>query len=89
MQRLGEGKVSKKAKRRRQQKQTKNKNRGVSTMKPKAKLPFQRIVISEEKGKLKAKSVPISFEQWCKDMDEETRGMRIDPETGEPIEPDY
>jgi len=56
-------------------------------MKRKAKRP-QRIVISEEKGKLKAKSVPISFEEWCRDMEEETKGMRVDEETGDIIEPD-
>ena len=46
---------------------------GTPKAKPKTKLPFQRIVIDEEKGKMKAKSVPISFEQWCKDMDQEYR----------------
>jgi len=56
-------------------------------MKRKTKGP-QRIVISEEKGKMKAKSVPISFEEWCRDMEEETKGMRVDEETGDIIEPD-
>jgi len=42
---------------------------GTPKAKPKVKLPFQRIVIGEEKGKLKAKSVSISFEQWARDME--------------------
>jgi len=79
-QRLGEGKVSKKARARQQ--------RNKRNMKPKSKGP-QRIIITEEKGKLKSKSVPMSFAEWCKDMDEETKGMRVDPETGDLIEPDY
>ena len=68
--------------------ETAKKNKGVRTMKQKPKGP-QRIIITEENGKLKAKSVSISFEEWCKDMEAETKGMRVDPETGDLIEPDY